>query len=55
MSTVLEKVRRLEQYIETRAGYADRVLESTLDKILQREHDQLQSQIARLRDQLAGF
>lgn len=55
MSTVLEKVRRLEQYIETRAGYADRVLESTLDKILQREHDQLQSQIARLRDQLAVF
>ena len=55
MSTVLEKVRRLEQYIETRAGYADRVLESTLDKLLQREHDQLQSQIARLRDQLAVF
>lgn len=55
MSTALEKVRRLEQYIETRAGYADRVLESTLDKILQREHDQLQSQITRLRDQLAVF
>lgn len=55
MTTVLEKVRRLEQYIETRVGYADRVLESTLDKILQREHDQLQSQIARLRDQLAVF
>jgi len=55
MSTVLEKVRRLEQYIETRAGYADRVLESTLDKILQREHDKLQSQITRLRDQLAVF
>jgi len=55
MSTVLEKVRRLEQYIETRAGYADRVLEGTLDKILQRERDQLQSQAARLRDQLAVF
>lgn len=55
MSTVLEKVRRLEQYIETRAGYADRVLESTLDKILQREHNQLQSQIARLRNQLTVF
>ena len=55
MPTVLEKVRRLEQYIETRAGYADRVLEGTLDKILQREHDQLQGQLARLRDQLAVF
>jgi hypothetical protein len=55
MATVLEKVRRLEQYIETRAGYADRVLESTLDKILQREHDQLQSQMTRLWDQLAVF
>jgi len=55
MSTILEKVRLLEQYIEMRAGYIDRVLESTLDKILQREHDRLQSQIARLRDQLAVF
>jgi hypothetical protein len=37
------------------AGYADRVLESTLDKILQCEHDQLQSQTTRLQDQLAVF
>jgi hypothetical protein len=34
MTVVLEKVRRLERYVQVTNGQVDEVLESTLDKLL---------------------
>jgi hypothetical protein len=55
MTVVLEKVRQLENYLEWRGGYADSVMDLTLDKMLQRERAQMEAQLARLRQQLAVF
>ena len=56
MSTVVRKVKRLEEYIaSTNASARDKVLELTIDKLLDRETSRLISQKARLEQQLAGF
>ena len=56
MSTVLSKVKRLEEYIaSTNASSMDRVLELTIDKLLEREASRLTSQKAKLEQQLAEF
>jgi hypothetical protein len=56
MSTVVTKVKRLEEYVaSTNASAGDRVLELTIDKLLDRETSRLISQKARLEQQLAGF
>jgi hypothetical protein len=55
MTAVLERVQRLEQYLQTTNGQADRVMESTLDKLLNRERQILRQQLARLRAQTADF
>jgi len=55
MTAVLEKVQRLEQYIQLTNGYADQVLESTIDKMLDRERQRLLRQQARLKSQIADF
>ena len=41
MTAVLEKVRRLERYVQVTNGQVDEVLESTLDKLLGRERQRL--------------
>ncbi len=56
MSTVLSKVRRLEEYMaSTNASSLDSVLELTIGKLLDRETSRLISQKARLEQQLADF
>jgi hypothetical protein len=56
MSTVLSKVKRLEEYMaSTNASSLDKVLELTIDKLLDRETSRLISQEARLEQQLADF
>ncbi len=55
MTAVLEKVQRLGKYLEQRGGYADSVLDRTIDKVLQRERDQMQTQLAHLEKQLGVF
>ena len=56
MSTVLSKVKRLEEYVpSTNASSLDRVLELTIDKLFDRETSRLISQKARLEQQLADF
>lgn len=55
MTATLEKVRRLEQYVELVNGQVDQVLESTIDKILDRERQRLLLQQARLESQIADF
>jgi hypothetical protein len=56
MSTVVTKVKRLEEYVaSTNASARDRVLELTIDKLLDRETSRLISQKARLEQQLADF
>lgn len=55
MAAVLEKVQRLERYLVRRGGYADSVLDRTIDKVLQREHDQIQTQLTRLQKRLDSF
>ena len=55
MTTVVEKTGQLENYLKWRGGHADRVVDMTLSKILQRERDQMQGQMNRLQHQLAMF
>jgi len=55
MTATLEKVRRLEQYVELVNGQVDQVLESTIDKMLERERQRLLLQQARLESQIADF
>lgn len=55
MTAVLEKVQRLGKYLEQRGGYADNVLDRTIDKVLQRERDQMQTQLAHLQQRLSIF
>ena len=53
MTAVLEKVRRLERYVQVTNGQVDEVLESTLDKLLERQR--LTGQLARLKSQTLDF
>jgi hypothetical protein len=55
MTVVLEKVRQLENYLEWRGGYADSVMDLTINKMLQRERAQMEAQLGRLQQQLAAF
>lgn len=55
MTAVLEKVQRLGKYLEQRGGYADSVLDRTIDKVLQRERDQMRTQLTRIQQRLATF
>jgi hypothetical protein len=55
MTAVLEKVRRLERYVQVTNGQVDEVLESTLDKLLGRERQRLAGQLARLKSQTMDF
>lgn len=55
MAAVLEKVQRLEQYVQLTDGQVDWVLESTIDKVLDRERQRLLGQQARLKSQIADF
>ena len=55
MAAVLEKVQRLEKYVQATNGHVDWVVESTLDKLLDRERQKLRQQLARLQSQTAGF
>ena len=55
MTAVLDNVQRLKTYLEWRGGHADKVLDLTINKVLQRERDQMQEQLAKLEHQLAIF
>jgi hypothetical protein len=55
MTAVLEKVRRLERYVQVTNVQEDEVLESTLDKLLGRERQRLVGQLARLKSQATYF
>jgi len=55
MTAVLDKVRRLERYVQVTNVQTDEVLESTLDKLLGRERQRLVGQLARLKSQTAYF
>ncbi len=56
MSSVLSKIKKLEEYIaSSNASSTDRVLELTIDKLLEREASHLASQKAGLEQQLAEF
>lgn len=55
MTAVLEKVRRLDQYVQLVNGNVDQVVESTIDKVLDRERQRLLRQRARLKSQVADF
>ncbi len=55
MTAVLEKVKRLERYVQLTNGHVDQVLESTIDKVLDRERQRLLRQQARLESQITDF
>ena len=55
MTTALEKVRRLEQYIAVNSAAVDPVLDVTLDKLLARETARMLDLKARLANELANF
>ena len=55
MLTVLEKVRRLEEYIAVNHSAIDPVVETTINKLLSREFHRLTNLKAHLMDQLAEF
>ena len=55
MLTILEKVRRLEQYVATDSSVVDPVLDMTIDKLLARETERMHKLQARLTNQLAEF
>lgn len=55
MSALREKVKRLEQYLATDEAAADRVVEQTVDKLLERETTRLTELKTRLEQQLGEF
>lgn len=55
MTVVLEKVQRLERYVQAANGQVDQIVESTIDKLLNRERQRLASQLARLKSHAADF
>jgi hypothetical protein len=55
MSTVLEKVKRLEQYVAADENAIDHVVEQTLDKLLERESTRLETLKTTLAARIAAF
>lgn len=55
MSFVLEKVKRLEQYVAADENGIDQVVEQTLDKLLEREATRLADLKSRLVSQIVAF
>ncbi len=55
MATALVKVRKLERYLVHMRGYTDEVFDHTIDKLLDRERQQLLRQRSRLKSQIADF
>ncbi len=55
MTTTLEKVRRLEQYLAVDSSTVDPVLDTTINKLLAREHSRVLKLKTRLLDQCAQF
>jgi hypothetical protein len=53
--TTLEKIRRLEQYLTTDTSVIDPVLDSTIDKLLAREHSRVSELKLRLQEQCQEF
>ena len=55
VTAVLDKVRQLENYLEWRGDHADRVVDMTISKILQREREQMRGQLNGLQEHLTIF
>ncbi len=55
MTATLEKVRRLEQYLAVDSSTVDPVLDTTINKLLAREHSRVLKLKTRLLDQCAQF
>lgn len=55
MPTVLEKVKRLEQYVAADENAIDQVVEQTLDKLLERETRRLETLKTTLTARIAAF
>ncbi len=55
MSTVLEKVKRLEQYVSADENAIDQVVEQTLDKLFERETSRLENVKTRLETRIVAF
>lgn len=55
MGTVLEKVKRLEQYVAADENAIDQVIEQTLDKLSERETSRLETFKLRLDTRMAAF
>lgn len=55
MAAILEKIQRLEQYVQFTNGHVDRALEDTIDKVLDRERRRLLRQQSRLKSQISHF
>ncbi len=55
MTSTLEKIKRLEQYISANNASADSVIDKTLDKLLERETASMRKVKARLESQLRAF
>ncbi len=55
MGTVLEKVRRLEQYVAADENAIDQVIEQTLDKLFERETLRLEAFKLKLESQIVAF
>ena len=55
MTSTLEKIRRLEQYLSVNNAAADSVIGRTLDKLLEREISSTREAKARLESQLRTF
>ena len=55
MSAVLEKVRKLERYIEISNGQVDPILESTINKLMGRERQRHLEILGELQAQITAF
>lgn len=55
MLTTLEKVQRFEQYLRLTHGQSDSVLDTVLDKLLERKRSELARHRDEMRGELAAF